>query len=83
MVKDREHAASYVNLGRRYRAGSALAQDTRLGSTYRFLTDLAMTHFGGTYPRRSRTPTSRGWPSPSPGGQRGARAGAVVSPSQR
>ena len=47
MGKDREHAASYIDLGR-YRAGSALAQDTRLGSTYRFLTDLAMPHFGGT-----------------------------------
>ncbi len=51
MGKDREHAASYVNLGRRYRAGSALAQDARLGSTYRFLTDLAMPHFGGTDPQ--------------------------------
>ncbi|KKL68225.1 hypothetical protein LCGC14_2127120, partial [marine sediment metagenome] len=47
MGKDRGHAASYINLGR-YRAGSALAQDARLGSTYRFLTDLAMPHFGST-----------------------------------
>ncbi|MCH7836282.1 MAG: hypothetical protein IH864_05380 [Chloroflexi bacterium] len=47
MGKDREHAASYIDLGR-YRAGSALAQDARLGGAYRFLTDLAMPHFGGT-----------------------------------
>lgn len=45
--KDREHAASYVALGR-YRAGSVLAQDERLGSAYRFLTDLSMPHFGST-----------------------------------
>jgi hypothetical protein len=45
--KDREHAASYIDLGR-YRAGSALAQDERLGSTYRFLSDLTMPHLGGT-----------------------------------
>ncbi len=50
MGKDRGHAASYINLGR-YRAGSALAQDARLGSTYRFLTDLVMPHFGGTDPQ--------------------------------
>lgn len=47
LAKDREHAASSVDLGR-YRAGSALAQDKRLGSAYRLLTDLAMPHFGGT-----------------------------------
>ena len=47
MGKDREHAASYIDLGR-FRAGSVLAQDARLGSTYRFLTDLTMPHFGGT-----------------------------------
>ena len=45
--KDQEHAASYVELGR-YRAGSALAEDERLGSAYRLLTDLAMPHFGST-----------------------------------
>lgn len=44
---EREHAASYIDLGR-YRAGSALAQDERLGSAYRLLTDLAMPHFGST-----------------------------------
>ena len=47
MGKDQQHAASYIDLGR-YRAGSVLAQDDRLGSTYRFLTDLTMPHFGGT-----------------------------------
>jgi hypothetical protein len=45
--KDREHAAHYIDLGR-YRGGSALAQDERLGSAYRFLTDLTMPHFGST-----------------------------------
>lgn len=45
--KDREHAAHYIELGR-YRGGSALAQDERLGSAYRFLTDLTMPHFGST-----------------------------------
>ena len=45
--KDREHAASYIELGR-YRAGSVLAEDERLGSAYRLLTDLAMPHFGST-----------------------------------
>jgi hypothetical protein len=44
---DPEHAASYIDLGR-YRSGSALAQDERLGNAYRFLTDLAMPHFGST-----------------------------------
>ena len=45
--KDREHAASYIELGR-FRAGSVLAQDERLGRAYRFLTDLTMPHFGST-----------------------------------
>jgi len=45
--KDREHAASYIEMGR-FRAGSVLAQDERLGSAYRFLTDLTMPHFGST-----------------------------------
>lgn len=45
--KDAEHAASYIELGR-YRGGSALAQDERLGSAYRLLTDLSMPHFGST-----------------------------------
>ncbi len=45
--KDPEHAASYIDLGR-YRGGSALAQDERLGSAYRLLTDLTMPHFGST-----------------------------------
>ena len=43
MGKDREHAAAYINLDR-YRAGSALALDARLKSTFRFLTDVAMRH---------------------------------------
>src|SRR3990170_3565969 len=45
--KDREHAASYIEMGR-FRAGAVLAQDERLGSAYRFLTDLTMPHFGST-----------------------------------
>jgi len=45
--KDREHAATYIELGR-FRAGSVLAQDERLGRAYRFLTDLTMPHFGST-----------------------------------
>ncbi len=45
--KDPEHRASYIDLGR-YRGGSVLAQDERLGFTYRFLTDLTMPHFGST-----------------------------------
>ncbi len=45
--KDPEHAASYIALGR-FRAGSILAQDERLGGAYRFLTDLTMPHFGST-----------------------------------
>jgi hypothetical protein len=47
LAKDREHAASRIDIGR-YRAGSALAEDERLGSAYRILTDLAMPHFGST-----------------------------------
>jgi len=44
---DAAHAASYIDMGR-FRAGSVLAQDDRLGSAYRFLTDLTMPHFGST-----------------------------------
>ena len=47
MGQSREHAALDVGLGR-YRAGSALATDERLGSLYRAATDLSMTHFGST-----------------------------------
>src|SRR3972149_764382 len=45
--KDREHAASYIDMGR-FRAGSVLAKDERLGSAYRFLPDLTMPHSGST-----------------------------------
>jgi hypothetical protein len=45
--KDPEHRASYIDMGR-YRAGSVLAEDERLGCAYRFLTDLTMPHFGST-----------------------------------
>jgi hypothetical protein len=45
--QDREHAATAFDLGR-FRAGSMLAQDERLGSAYRLLTDLSMPHFGAT-----------------------------------
>jgi len=45
--KDREQAASYIDLGR-FRAGSVLAQDERLGRAYRFFSDLTMPHFGST-----------------------------------
>jgi hypothetical protein len=45
--KDAELNAFYIDLGR-YRGGSILAQDERLGSAYRFLTDLTMPHFGST-----------------------------------
>ena len=45
--KDRENAASFIEMGR-FRAGSVLAQDERLGRSYRFLTDLTMPHFGST-----------------------------------
>ncbi len=42
-----EQAALGLDLGR-YRAGSLLAEDPRLGSLYRLLTDLSMPHFGST-----------------------------------
>jgi len=45
--RDQQHAASYIDIGR-FRAGSVLAQDERLGSAYRFFTDLTMPHFGST-----------------------------------
>jgi len=43
----KEQQALAFELGR-YRAGSVLAQDARLGAVYRLLTDLAMPHFGST-----------------------------------
>ena len=45
--QDRDHVALSLDLGR-FRAGSLLAQDPHLGSTYRLLTDLSMPHFGST-----------------------------------
>ena len=45
--QDRQHTALAIELGR-FRAGSVLAQDERLGTVYRFLTDLSMPHFGAT-----------------------------------
>lgn len=42
-----EHSALAFDLGR-FRAGSVLAEDERLGGTYRLLTDLSMPHFGST-----------------------------------
>ncbi len=45
--RDRQHQALSIDLGR-YRAGSVLAQDARLGPLYRLLTDLSMPHFGST-----------------------------------
>ncbi len=45
--QDREHAAMAFDLGR-FRAGSVLAEDERLGGIYRLLTDLSMPHFGAT-----------------------------------
>jgi hypothetical protein len=45
--QERRHAALAIELGR-FRAGSVLAQDERLGAVYRFLTDLSMPHFGAT-----------------------------------
>jgi len=45
--QQREHAALAFDLGR-FRAGSALAEDDRLGGIYRLLTDLSMPHFGST-----------------------------------
>jgi hypothetical protein len=47
MGQSREHSALDVGLGR-YRAGSVLAADERLGGLYRAVTDLSMTHFGST-----------------------------------
>jgi hypothetical protein len=47
MSQDREHAALELGLGR-YRSGSMLATDDRLGSLYRAVTELSMTHFGST-----------------------------------
>jgi hypothetical protein len=47
VAQDREHAALAIDLGR-FRAGSVLAQDERLGTVYRLLSDLAMPHFGST-----------------------------------
>jgi hypothetical protein len=47
MGQSREHTALDVGLGR-YRAGSVLAGDDRLGALYRALTELSMTHFGST-----------------------------------
>jgi hypothetical protein len=45
--QDREHAAMAFDLGR-FRAGSALAEDERLGAVYRLVSDLSMPHFGAT-----------------------------------
>ena len=42
-----EHQALAFDLGR-YRSGSMLAGDERLGFTYRLFTDLSMPHFGAT-----------------------------------
>jgi hypothetical protein len=47
LSQDREHAAMAFDLGR-FRAGSALAEDERLGTLYRLLSDLSMPHFGAT-----------------------------------
>jgi hypothetical protein len=47
MGQSPEHGALDVGLGR-YRAGSVLAGDDRLGALYRAATDLSMTHFGPT-----------------------------------
>ena len=47
MGQSRELAALDVGLGR-YRSGSVLAADERLGALYRTVTDLSMTHFGST-----------------------------------
>ena len=41
----KEHQALAFDLGR-FRAASVLAEDDRLGATYRLLTDLSMPHFG-------------------------------------
>lgn len=47
MGQDPAYAALKLGLGR-YRAGKALADDDRLGSLYRIVSDLCMTHFGVT-----------------------------------
>jgi hypothetical protein len=47
LSQDRERGATAFDLGR-FRAGSALAEDDRLGMVYRLLTDLSMPHFGST-----------------------------------
>lgn len=45
--QDRAHSAMAFDLGR-FRAGSALAEDERLGGLYRLLSELSMPHFGAT-----------------------------------
>ena len=45
--QDRGHGAMAFDLGR-YRAGSALAEDERLGAVYRLASDLSMPHLGAT-----------------------------------
>lgn len=47
IVQDRKKAALRIDIGR-FRAGSVLAQDQRLGLAYRVLTELSMPHFGST-----------------------------------
>lgn len=47
VTQDRERAAVHIDLGR-FRAGSVLAEDDRLGLAYRALTELSMPHFGST-----------------------------------
>ncbi len=47
IAPDQEHAATSIAIGR-YRGGSVLAADERLGRAYRLLTDLTMPHFGAT-----------------------------------
>jgi hypothetical protein len=44
---ERSHAALSIELGR-FRAGSVLAGDDRLGFLYRLLTEFSMPHFGAT-----------------------------------
>lgn len=44
---NREHQGTEIGLGR-FRAGSIIAQDDRLGPIYRLASDLALTHFGPT-----------------------------------
>ena len=47
VTQDRDHAAMAIDLGR-FRGGSALAEDERLGSVYRLVSDLSMPHIGAT-----------------------------------